>query len=84
MFQRGATTWEESKSDPPRGGDTCFLPRERVQSGTPLLTRAIVDKKEKDFSPQRKEISMNIFTKHHHRTHTQDLRLFRCELSKVA
>jgi len=62
-LQSVATTSEESKSDPPvpRGEDTT-LPREKVRSGSQLLTCALVDKKEEDFSPQRREISTNILT----------------------
>jgi len=62
-FQRVATTSEESKSDPPvpRGEDST-LPHEKVQSGSQLLTRTLVDKKEEDFSSQQREISTNILT----------------------
>ena len=83
--KEGQTTCEESKSDPPvpQGGDTRF-PREKVRSASPLLIRVSVDKRKEDFSPQRKVISTKPPHQHYHRTHTQDLRLFRCELSKVA
>jgi len=40
--------------------------------------------KERDFSPQRKGNQHEHHLQHYHRNHTQDLRLFRCELLKVA
>jgi len=51
--------------------------------GSPLLTRALTDK-EKTSRPGEKEISTNVLTNTTTETHTKDLRLFHCELSKVA
>jgi len=41
-------------------------------------------KKKRFFSEKQEGILSTNTTQHYHRTHTQDLRLFRCELSKVA
>jgi len=54
--------WNPSLTHPYLEVETHASPREKVQSGSPLLIRALVDKKEKDFSPQRKEISTNVLT----------------------
>jgi len=37
-------------------------PPRKVWSGSPLITRPLVDKKERDFSPRRKGISTNVLT----------------------
>jgi len=54
------------------------------RSGSPLLTRTLTDKKKKTSRLDEKEISTNVLPNTTTETHTQDLRLFRCELSKVA
>jgi len=63
------------------------LPREKERSGSPLLTRAVADKKKEisrlDGKKSARTSSPTLPPKPH-RTHTQDLGLFRCELSKVA
>jgi len=63
-FQRGATTSEEIKSDPPvpQGEDTRFPPRKSTVWITTSHSCALVDKRKKDFTPQRKEISTNVLT----------------------
>jgi len=64
----------------PRG--PCTLGESKSES--PPLTPASPRYKTEVFCPDGGKNSTNILTKHYHRTHTQDLRLFCCKLSKVA
>ena len=63
--------------------DTQSASREE-RFGSPLLTRTLTDKKKKTPRHGEKEISKNVLTNTTTETHTQDLRLFHCKLSKVA
>jgi len=85
MFQRGATTLEESRSDPPvpRGGDTHFPPRKKYDPDHHFsLARSWTKGKRFLASTERNRHEYPHQTLPP-KTHTQDLRLFRCELSKV-
>jgi len=54
------------------------------KSESPLLTSALLRYKPEVFAPAEEKNKHEHPHKHYHRNHTQDLRLFCCELSKVA
>ena len=75
-FQQGATTSEESRPDPP-------VPQRNRHAPDHCFSFARSPIKRKGFLALTNRNQHECSHQHYHRTHTQDLRLFHGEISKV-